>query len=79
MDENDSGQWHLVMVFYHLAVRAEVYKAMNFNGSWKTEMNDIISNEQRADGSFSNPNGGPNKEDDPLLATVLAVIALTNL
>lgn len=78
MDESDSGQWQLVMVFYHLAARAEAYNAMGFDGTWKTEMQNIIANMQAVDGSFSNPNGGPNKEDDPLLATALAVIALTN-
>jgi len=78
MDENDSGQWHLVMVFYHLSARAETYKAIDHEGNWRNEMNAIISKKQSEDGSFSNPNGAPNKEDDPLLATALAIIALSN-
>ncbi len=78
MDENDSGQWHLVMVFYHLAARAEAYKAIEHEGNWRTEIKSIISKKQMENGSFSNPNGAPNKEDDPLLATALAIIALSN-
>ncbi len=78
MDENDSGQWHLVMVFYHLATRAEAYKAIDHKGNWRNEIKSIISKKQMNDGSFSNPNGAPNKEDDPLLATALAIIALSN-
>jgi hypothetical protein len=78
MDQSDSGQWHLVMVFYHLAARAEAYKAVNHKGSWIGEMQEIITERQLENGSFSNPNGGPNKENDPLLATAFAIIALTN-
>lgn len=78
MDENDSAQWQLVMVFYHLAARAEAYKAMNYGGNWKIEMREIIVKKQAEDGSFSNPDGGPNKEDDPLLATAFAIMALSN-
>ena len=78
MDKNDSGQWHLVMVFYHLAARAEAYQAIGHEGNWRQEIEKIISEKQVMDGSFSNPNGAPNKEDDPLLATALAIIALSN-
>jgi hypothetical protein len=77
MDKNDSGQWQLVMVFYHLAARAEAYSAINYDGNWRIEVESIISEKQSENGSFSNPNGAPNKEDDPLLATALAVIALS--
>jgi hypothetical protein len=78
MDERNSAQWHLVMVFYHLAARAEVYRAIEHEGNWRSEIKTIISEKQSEDGSFSNPNGAPNKEDDPLLATALAIIALSN-
>ena len=79
MDENDSAQWHLVMVFYHLAARAEAYKAIGHEGNWRQLMEKIISEKQATEnGSFSNPNGAPNKEDDPLLATALAIIALSS-
>ena len=78
MDENDSGQWHLVLIFYHLAARAEAYNTINNKGNWRNEIEKIISKKQELDGSFSNPNGAPNKEDDPLLATALAIIALSN-
>jgi hypothetical protein len=50
---------------------------MDFDGIWRNEMEVIVSEKQSEDGSFSNPNGAPNKEDDPLLATALAIIALS--
>lgn len=78
MDKNNSVQWHLVMVFYHLAARAEAYKAVGHEGIWREEIEKIIVKKQLENGSFSNPNGAPNKEDDPLLATALAIIALSN-
>jgi hypothetical protein len=72
---DDPLQWHRVMRYYHLAVRAEAYAQMPFSlnkdGLWK-----ILSSEQREDGSYLNPMGEPNKEDDPLISTTLAVIAM---
>ncbi len=72
----DTDQWHRVLFFYHLAVRAEAYRALGQAGAWPQEMIRLLRRRQRADGSFSNPDGAPNKEDDPLLATALAVTAL---
>ncbi len=76
MDENDPGQWQLVMVFYHLAARTEAYRALEIEGEWSSDIRTFITEKQREDGSFSNPDGAPNKEDDPLLATAFAIIAL---
>ena len=71
----EADSWDEVMVFYHLMVRAEVNDVLNIHG-WENEMTMILKDEQAEDGSFSNPYGGPNKEDDPILATTMAVISL---
>jgi len=70
------SQWGQVMFFYHLMVRGEVYRAMHTEGPWRNAIADLLADRQRDDGSFSNPNGAPNKEDDPLLATAMVLIAL---
>jgi squalene-hopene/tetraprenyl-beta-curcumene cyclase len=75
--QDDPAQWHRVLVFYHLAVRAETYAAVQEPGSWREEIVLLLAEKQRDDGSFSNPYGAPNKEDDPMLATALAVQALS--
>ena len=36
----------------------------------------LLEHRQRNDGSFVNPDGAPNKEDDPLIATAMIVEAL---
>jgi len=70
------GQWQKVLLYYHLAARAVVYQALNWPGDWRQEIGALLAARQRPDGSFANPYGAPNKEDDPLLATALAVEAL---
>jgi hypothetical protein len=52
---------------------------MGKKGSWKNEIVRLLRERQREDGSFANPFGSPNKEDDPLLATTLVVRTLTHL
>ncbi len=73
--------WSEIMFFYHLAGRAEVYHRLGWRrragASWQEEIVALLSARQRPDGSFLNPQGAPNKEDDPLIATTLALIALT--
>ncbi|MFQ5570758.1 MAG: hypothetical protein ACE5G0_13825, partial [Rhodothermales bacterium] len=76
--ENHPAQWHRVLFYYHLAVRAEAYRALGETGSWPDELVQVLGEKQREDGSFSNPYGAPNKEDDPILATALVVQALGN-
>jgi len=71
--EDDPDQWHKVLFYYHLSVRSEVYRALQWQGKWRQEMIDLLAAKQRDDGSFANPYGSPNKEDDPLLATAFAV------
>lgn len=77
--EEDPDQWRKVLFFYHLSVRAEAYHAIRKGGAWKEEMVRLIAERQKKDGSFANPYGLPNKEDDPLLATALVIGALTNV
>ena len=76
--EDNPDQWHLVMILYHLAVRSETYVAMKHYGKWQEYITAFFVERQAADGSFSNPYGAPNKEDDPLLATTFMVSSLCN-
>lgn len=78
--EDDPSNWRKVIFFYHLMVRAEVYAFLDIGpGDWRTEMLAILKSKQAADGSFSNPEGAINKEDDPMLATAMAVIVLARV
>lgn len=70
------AQWQRVLFYYHLGVRVEVYDALDEPGPWREAMISALTGKQRDDGSFANPYGAPNKEDDPILATTLAVMAL---
>lgn len=72
----DPAQWHRVMFFYHLAVRSEVYDQVGWPADAKSQMLQLIKEHAREDGSFVNEEGAPNKENDPLLATTLALTAL---
>ncbi|HYE95459.1 MAG TPA: prenyltransferase/squalene oxidase repeat-containing protein [Rubricoccaceae bacterium] len=74
---DDPAQWHRVMELYHAASRAEAYAALGEPGRWRDDLVRELAARQRDDGSFVNPDGAPNKEDDPILATALAITALT--
>jgi hypothetical protein len=76
--EDDPEQWHKVMFFYHLNARSEVCSVFGLGGMWQAQVADLLAKRQHEDGSFSNPYGELNKEDDPMLATAMAVGALTN-
>jgi hypothetical protein len=78
IDAKNPNNWEHALVFYHLAVRAEAYRALNKNGNWEKEIADAIKIKQYPDGHFMNPAGSINKENDPLLATTLAIIGLIN-
>ena len=67
------------MFFYHLAVRGEAYAALGEPGPWRSELFRLIAQHQHDDGHFANPDGAPNKEDDPLLATAMMVEALVRV
>jgi hypothetical protein len=76
IDPTHPNQWHEVLVFYHLWVRAEVYHRLDWPGNWRQEMMTLLRQWQQEDGSFTNPAGARNKEDDPLLASAMAVDVL---
>ncbi len=73
---DDPDQWHEVLFYYHLSVRSQVYDAVQHPSDWRQKIIELLSMRQQEEGYFYNPMGGPNKEDDPLLATAFAVIAL---
>lgn len=77
LDPDDPEMWVDIMQFYHLAVRAEAMSVAGIPGKWRDDMLSILIREQHKDGYYFNPIGGVNKEDDPLMATVLAVQALS--
>lgn len=76
---NDPAQWHRVMFFYHVWARSEAYASLNEPGSWRADVFQLIAPHQHEDGHFSNPEGAPNKEDDPILATAMMVQTLTEI
>lgn len=69
--------WGEAVYYYHLAVRAEAYAALGLSARLRPRMAPELGPWQRPDGSFANERNHLMKEDDPLLATALAVIALT--
>lgn len=69
--------WDEALHFYHLAVRAEVYAALGGPAAWKDDIRHLLAGEQLADGHFENRASPLMKEDDPLLATSLAIVALS--
>lgn len=77
---DDPDQWQKVMRYYHCAARAQaMQKTEIVNNSVQAEISNFLNNTQRPDGSFSNPYGSPNKEDDPLLCTALALRSFCEL
>jgi len=70
--------WGEAIRFYHYAVRAEVYRKLDFPAEERAKLAAAVVRRQRPDGSFVNTASPLMKEDDPLLCTALAVIALAN-
>ena len=73
---DDPAPWAESMRYYHLMVRAEVYSALDTPGPWRKTLIGLLARNQLPDGSFLNPEGRLMKEDDPMLCTAYAVIAL---
>ena len=73
---DDPAPWAESMRYYHLMVRAEVYSALDTPGAWRKTLIGLLAGNQLPDGSFLNPEGRLMKEDDPMLCTAYAVIAL---
>jgi hypothetical protein len=70
--------WGEALQFYHYAVRAEVYDALDFPEADKLALAEKVAALQHADGSFVNGKSPLMKEDEPLLSTALAVVALSH-
>lgn len=70
--------WGDAIRFYHYAVRAEVYDKLSFPTEGKQRLLTAILKHQLPDGSFSNSDSPLMKEDDPLVCTSLAMIALAH-
>jgi hypothetical protein len=61
-----------------IAVRAEASAAASLAGEWRTAIAAEVERRQRQDGSFRNDGNHLMKEDDPILATALALNALSH-
>jgi len=70
IDEHPSEPWHDALRFYHAMVLAEAHPPS------RPGLRAMLVPRQRADGSFRSNLVSAMKEDDPLLATALAVRAL---
>lgn len=70
--------WYEAVHYYHLAVRAEAWGALKRKGDWRQHIAVHLAERQREDGRFFNDRSPMMKEDDPILCTALAVIALAN-
>ena len=75
---DDPSDWASAVFYYHLAVRGEVAAALERGATLRAPLVALLEGRQDADGSFTNPRGALMKEDDPILATTLAVIALAS-
>ncbi|MCZ7646865.1 MAG: terpene cyclase/mutase family protein [Planctomycetota bacterium] len=64
--------------YYHWAVRAEAHAALDLPGAWREALARALAACQRPDGSFLNTESHLMKEDDPLLCTALALVALNH-
>ncbi|MCA9246810.1 MAG: terpene cyclase/mutase family protein [Planctomycetales bacterium] len=79
VSDNYPLPWGEAIHFYHYAVRAQAYAALDFAGQWREDMAVLLQQEQRTDGSFVNTASPLMKEDDPLVATTLALQAFVCL
>jgi hypothetical protein len=70
--------WGEAIRFYHYAVRAEAYAALDWPGDWRKKLANLVAKQQAPNGSFRNDASPLMKEDDPILCTALAAIALTH-
>ncbi|MCE7933476.1 MAG: hypothetical protein DYG96_02665 [Chlorobi bacterium CHB2] len=77
--EGDPEPWHLALHYYHLAGRCQAYRALGIGGDWPGQAAAMYAAEQQQDGSFSNRHSVLMKEDDPILATALAVTGIREI
>ncbi len=64
------------MVGYYRAASAAVYSQIPGPAGWRAELTAAVEADQRADGSWAN-GSSLQKEDDPLIATAFALLALS--
>lgn len=69
-------KWGQVLFYYHVAIRGEIAIANGKSDYLLEPLTILLADRQRVDGSFVNPHGTLMKEDDPILATALAITAL---
>jgi squalene-hopene/tetraprenyl-beta-curcumene cyclase len=70
--------WGEAIQFYHYSVRAEAYRALQFPADERQRLAAAVARHQRDDGSFVNAASPLMKEDDPVLCTAQATVALAN-
>ena len=74
----EGSKWRDGMLYYYLAASAQAFRQTKSGpDGWRKEMIRSLAARQREDGSFRNANFIM-KEDDPLIATTLALLALTS-
>lgn len=74
--DESTAKWREGMLYYYLAASAQAFKqAKKGPKGWQDEMVRSLIARQREDGSFKNASFLM-KEDDPLIATTLALLAL---
>lgn len=71
--------WGAALRFYHFAVRSEVYARVGWTPEASTALLEALLPAQSVDGHFVNHGSHLMKEDDPILATTLATVALVNV
>ena len=74
---NDPAPWRESMTVYNIMVQSEAFSALNLEGNWRHHLIQTLRDRQRKDGSLANMNGKLMKEDDPLISTSYALIALS--
>ncbi len=80
LEDAPGGGWRTAMIYYYRALSAEVFLRCGVEQApagrdWRRDLRGALAREQRADGSWKNDNFLM-KEDDPLVATSLALSAL---
>jgi squalene cyclase len=74
----EGSKWRDGMLYYYLAASARAFREVKSGpDGWRKEMIRSLVARQREEGSFRNANFIM-KEDDPLIATTLALLALTS-
>lgn len=74
---DDAEPWGDAVYFYHQLVRAEVYRRMGIGGDWPGQLIKRLAKHVSDDGRVVNRRSPLMKEDDPILCTTLALMAVT--